>query len=336
MKQITIKDIAREAGVSVASVSRALNGMGGISEANRSRILEVCRQRSYTPNGLARGLVKQKTQTIGIIMPDIQSPFYSELMVLASDAAHKRNYQVLLCNSFRDLREEDRYLKLLVENQVEGILIFPIGSHSADSLSRYEEKVPIVSLNEMPSGCRIPYVCADERLAGKIAAEYLISRGCKNLLFVGFKPERLAHRCRAASFLEAAKSRRIPAQVYECSMDYRSSFERGYGHFKHFLLQGTPMPDGIVAASDATANGIVKACKENGIRVPEDFSLIGFDNISTELPYIELTTVAVSHEEQVTTAINLLLDMIDGKQLSRAEVAVKLEPRLVERRSCKG
>ena len=119
-------------------------------------------------------------------------------------------------------------------------------------------------------------------------------------------------------------------------MDYRSSFERGYGHFKHFLLQGTPMPDGIVAASDATANGIVKACKENGIRVPEDFSLIGFDNISTELPYIELTTVAVSHEEQVTTAINLLLDMIDGKQLSRAEVAVKLEPRLVERRSCKG
>ena len=97
MKQVTIKDIAREAGVSIASVSRALNGMDGISEENRSRILRVCERLSYTPNGLARSLVKRRTQTIGIIMPDIMSPFYSELMVKASDAAHKRGYQVLYC-----------------------------------------------------------------------------------------------------------------------------------------------------------------------------------------------------------------------------------------------
>ena len=127
MKQVTIKDIAREAGVSIASVSRALNGMDGISEENRSRILRVCERLSYTPNGLARSLVKRRTQTIGIIMPDIMSPFYSELMVKASDAAHKRGYQVLLCNSFRELKAERDYLKLLAEHQVEGILIFPIG-----------------------------------------------------------------------------------------------------------------------------------------------------------------------------------------------------------------
>lgn len=262
MKQVTIKDIAREAGVSIASVSRALNGMDGISGKKRSRILRrVCERLSYTPNGLARRLVKRRTQTIGIIMPDIMSPFYSELMAKASDAAHKRGYQVLLCNSFRELRAERDYLKLLAEHQVEGILIFPIGPRSTESMSEFIHNVPMVALNELTGQCGIPYVCADEEQAGRIAAEYLISRGCRNLLFVGFKPERLAHRYRAAS--------------------------------------------------DATANGIVKACRENGIRIPEDFSLIGFDNITEELPYIELTTVAVSHEEQMETAVELLLGMVE-------------------------
>ena len=289
MKQVTIKDIAREAGVSIASVSRALNGMDGISEKKRSRILRVCERLSYTPNGLARSLVKRRTQTIGIIMPDIMSPFYSELMVKASDAAHKRGYQVLLCNSFRELRAERDYLKLLAEHQVEGILIFPIGPRSTESMSEFIHNVPMVALNELTSQCGIPYVCADEEQAGRIAAEYLISRGCRNLLFVGFKPERLAHRYRAAS--------------------------------------------------DATANGIVKACRENGIRIPEDFSLIGFDNITEELPYIELTTVAVSHEEQMETAVELLGMVEEGTPVlggGWGKASVKLEPRLVERRSCKG
>ena len=286
MKQVTIKDIAREAGVSIASVSRALNGMDGISEKKRSRILRVCERLSYTPNGLARSLVKRRTQTIGIIMPDIMSPFYSELMVKASDAAHKRGYQVLLCNSFRELRAERDYLKLLAEHQVEGILIFPIGPRSTESMSEFIHNVPMVALNELTGQCGIPYVCADEEQAGRIAAEYLISRGCRNLLFVGFKPERLAHRYRAAS--------------------------------------------------DATANGIVKACRENGIRIPEDFSLIGFDNITEELPYIELTTVAVSHEEQMETAVELLLGMVEEGAPVGGKASVKLEPRLVERRSCKG
>ena len=291
MKQVTIKDIAREAGVSIASVSRALNGMDGISEKKRSRILRVCERLSYTPNGLARSLVKRRTQTIGIIMPDIMSPFYSELMVKASDAAHKRGYQVLLCNSFRELRAERDYLKLLAEHQVEGILIFPIGPRSTESMSEFIHNVPMVALNELTGQCGIPYVCADEEQAGRIAAEYLISRGCRNLLFVGFKPERLAHRYRAAS--------------------------------------------------DATANGIVKACRENGIRIPEDFSLIGFDNITEELPYIELTTVAVSHEEQMETAVELLGMVEEGTPVfffggGGGKASVKLEPRLVERRSCKG
>lgn len=335
MKRITIKDIAKETGVSIATVSRALNDKSGISEEKKREILQACERFNYIPNGLARGLVQRKTRTIGIIMPEIRSPFYAELMALISDAVHKRGYQSLLCHSFRDPNMESQYLKLLAENQVEGVLIFPISSQSGDVLARYMTKFPIVSLNEMPQRYKVPYVCANEAQAGQIATEYLISKGCKNLMFVGFKSERLAHRYRRESFLEVAGKRRIPARVYECGLDYRSSFERGYGQFKHFLENGEEMPDGVVAASDATANGIIKACRECGIRIPEDFSLIGFDNISEELPFLELTTVAISHEEQVDRAVELLLDLIEGRQLTRNEWAIKLEPRLIERRSCK-
>lgn len=335
MKQITIKDIAMEAGVSVASVSRALNNQSGIGKEKKRRILELCERMNYWPDGEARKFLKQKTPTIGVMMPDILSPFYSKLMVLASDIAHKKGYQVLLCSSFRDPRAEERYLQLLTENQVEGILIFPVSYESSSVLMKYAQKLPVVTLHEMPHQSGLPYVCTDERRAGRIATEYLISKGCKNLMFVGFKPERLAHRYRADSFLKVATETRIPAEIYECGIDYRSSFERGYRQFQNFLMEERPLPDGIVAASDASANGIVKACRENSIRIPEDFSLIGFDNISVQLPLVELTTVAVSHEKLVERAMEVLFNLIDGKQLSRAEMAVKMEPKLIVKKSCK-
>ena len=196
MKQVIIKDIAREAGVFIASVSRALNGMDGISEKKRRRILRVCERLSYTPNGLARSLVKRRTQTIGIIMPDIMSPFYSELMVKASDAAHKRGYQVLLCNSFRELRAERDYLKLLAEHQVEGILIFPIGPRSTESMSEFIHNVPMVALNELTGQCGIPYVCADEEQAGSIAVvknmPFASRAGTSNMLQISTELEEAA------------------------------------------------------------------------------------------------------------------------------------------------
>lgn len=196
MKQVIIKDIAREAGVFIASVSRALNGMDGISGKKRSRILRVCERLSYTPNGLARSLVKRRTQTIGIIMPDIMSPFYSELMVKASDAAHKRGYQVLLCNSFRELRAERDYLKLLAEHQVEGILIFPIGPRSTESMSEFIHNVPMVALNELTGQCGIPYVCADEEQAGSIAVvknmPFASRAGTSNMLQISTELEEAA------------------------------------------------------------------------------------------------------------------------------------------------
>ncbi|MEW4412311.1 LacI family DNA-binding transcriptional regulator [Clostridium sp. AN503] len=332
-KQVTIKDVAREAGVSVATVSRALNGLGGLSEETREYVLSVCEKLAYVPNTLARGLVMQHTQTIGLVVPDITSPFYSRLMVLAAAEAKLCGYQVLLCSSFRNYEMEMDYFKLLIGNQVEGILFFPVGEESAKNLYHFLRYVPIVALNQMPEGNPIPYVCADERRSGQLAAEYLIGCGCRNLLFIGYE-DRLAHRCRAESFLYAAEQAGIYAEIFESEGRYKSSFERGYRQFSEFLGQKRFKPEGVIAASDATANGVVKACMERNIAIPEDISLIGFDNINADLPTIELTSVSISHSHHVKRAIELLIRMRDGRRVKENEKHIFLLPELVERDSC--
>lgn len=334
-KQVTIKDVAREAGVSVATVSRALNGLGGIGDDTRRHVLKICEQLSYVPNTLARGLVMQQTRTIGIIVPDITSPFYSQLMELAVGEAKSLGYQALLCSSFRNYETEMNYLKLLIGNQVEGILVFPVGEKSAENLFPFQRYVPIVALNEMSGGNSVPYVCADEVEGGKIATEYLIECGCRDLLFVGFRRERLAHRCRAESFLNVVESAGVHGEIFESEMNFKSSFDRGYGQFIEFLDEKIFMPDGVVAASDATANGIIKACMERNIRIPEQLSLIGFDNINADLPTLELTTVSISHKVHVKRAISMLIQMGGEQVVPKNQMTVRLKPRLVERNSCR-
>ena len=333
-KQITIRDVAKAAGVSVATVSRALNGLGGIGDETREHVLKVCEQMAYVPNTLARGLVMQHTQTLGIVMPDITSPFYSRLMVLAAQEAKRYGYQVLLCNSFRDYETEIDYFKLLIGNQVEGILFFPVGDLSSKNLYQFLRYIPIVALNEMPEFSPIPYVCCDERAGGRMAVDYLLDCGCKSLVFVGLKEDRLAHRYRMESFLKGTNRDGIFAEVLENGESYKSSFEWGYGQFSEFLEESGKLPDGVVAVSDATANGVIKACMERKISIPEQISLIGFDNINGDLPRIELTTVAVSQLRLLRQALDLLIKVKEKGKLSSEQSRIRLCTELFERGSC--
>ncbi|MDD3251332.1 MAG: LacI family DNA-binding transcriptional regulator [Lachnospiraceae bacterium] len=335
VKVTTIKDVAREAGVSVATVSRALNGLGGMSEETREYVLGVCERMAYVPNSLARGLVMQHTQTIGIVIPDITSPFYAKLMELAAGEAKLLGYQVLFCNSFRNYEMEEDYFKLLIGNQVEGILFFPVGEQSAKNLYHFMRYVPIVALNQMPEGNPIPYVCTDEAKSGEIAARYLIECGFRDMLFIGYDARRMAHRKRVESFQGVTKQAGVAGRIFETERQYKSSFERGYRQFGEFLEQKTKLPEAVIAASDATANGVIKACVERNISIPEELSLIGFDNINADLPTISLTTVSISHSLHVKRAIEMLIRMQSGISLKREEGHVFLKPELIERDSCK-
>lgn len=338
-KKVTIKDVAEKAGVSVATVSRALNGLGGIGEETRAHVLEICERMAYVPNTLASGLTMRHTHTLGIVMPDITSPFYAQLMVLLTSEAQQYGYQVLLCNSFRDYETEIDYFKLLIGNQVEGILFYPVGDMSSKNLYQFMRYVPIVALNEMPDNSPIPYVCGDERKGGSLAAERLIRGGCKRILCIGIKEDRLVHRYRMEGIREEARHRGIEIEVYESDKNYRSSFERGYGQASDLIREsfrpgGSPLPDGVIAASDATANGVIKACLEHGISIPDQMSVIGFDDINGAVPAVELTTVSISHKLHVKRAIDLLIRMKRERSLKDQDRGIRLRPALVERSSC--
>jgi len=338
-KKITIKDVAKEAGVSVATVSRALNGLGGIGKETRDHVLEICERMAYVPSTLASGLTMRHTRTLGIVVPDITSPFHAQLMVLLTSEAQQYGYQVLLCNSFRDYETEMEYFKLLISNQVEGILFYPVGDMSSKNLYQYMRYVPIVSLNEMPDNSPIPYVCGDERKGGSLAAERLIRGGCKKILCIGIKEDRLAHRYRVEGIMDEARQWGAEIEVYESDKNYKSSFDRGYGQASELIREslrpgGEPLPDGIIAASDATANGVIKACMEYGIAIPDQMSVIGFDDINGAVPAVELTSVSISHKLHVKRAINLLIRMKRERTLKEQERGIKLRPALVERSSC--
>lgn len=338
-KKVTIKDVARKAGVSVATVSRALNGLGGIGEETRTHVLETCERMAYVPNTLASGLTMRHTRTLGIVVPDITSPFYAQLMVLLTSEARQYGYQVLLCNSFRNYETEVEYFKLLIGNQVEGILFYPVGDMSSKNLYQFMRYVPIVALNEMPKNSPIPYVCGDERKCGNLAAERLIRGGCRRILCIGIKEERLAHRYRLEGIMDEIEQKGAEVEIYESDKSYRSSFERGYGQASDMIREsrrqdGKPLPDGVIAASDATANGVIKACLEHGISIPEQISVIGFDDINGVVPAIELTSVSISHKLHVKRAMDLLIRMKKECSLMEQERGIRLRPALVERNSC--
>lgn len=333
-KKITIKEIAQLSGVSVASVSRTINGLSGVGEDKRKKIIATCEEVGYVPNTLARGLVRRETKTIGIIVPDIQSPFYSRLMYLAGVEAKKYGYQILMCNSFRDYEIETNYFELLIGNEVDGILVFPLGEKSERNIRHFLKYVPIVSLCEMSTESGIPCVASDEYKSGELAADYLLRCGCQSVLYLGYT-EGTAYEHRVAGFLDVVKRKNVRGEVFESDSRPKNGFQEGYVKFTEFWDMQKDLPDGIVASSDETARGILKACLERNLSVPDDFSLIGFDNIVSELSLFKITSVSISHEFHIENAVRLLMRLKSEKTVPEEEGRIFLQPRLFQKDSCK-
>lgn len=326
---VTIKDVARAAGMDPSTVSRAFNEPELVKEETREKIFELCQKMGYIPNSLARGLVKRRTQNIGMLVPNIANPYYSELMVLVGDTAREQGYNVLWCNSFLNYELEERYFRLLVENQMDGIIVHPISGRNIDRFRKYIDRVPIVFIGDLPPDIDFPCVCTNNVAGSMLAVEHLAECGCHSIAYVGANPERIAHVSRVNGFLEATERLRIAGEVVRSEHQYDSTFDRGYHFFNELLDSGKPLPDGIMAVSDYAAMGILKACSERGLSVPKDFMLIGFDDISfSSLPQIELSTIAPNKKMVVDLAMDMLCNIIRAEDYERIHV---VNPHLVPR-----
>lgn len=332
MGKVTIKDVARAAGVSYATVSRAFSGSSEIGEETKKRILQLSEEMGYMPNSVARSMVRRRTDTFGVVVPSIQNPYMSEFVSCLELRARKAGYSVMVCNSYYDLDGEQAVLKLLLGKQVDGLFLMPIGSESYETILPLSRYVPSVFIGENMRNLSEPYVSVDNYAGGKMGTEYLYSLGHRNILYLGARKNSVTHEKRLKGYTDACAELGIPANFLNSGFR-RSSQQTGYMLAKH-LFEKPLQVTAIFCAADSLAIGVMQAADEIGLRIPADVSLMGFDNIAfTSLPRISLTTIDQSIDAMAEAALSLMLAEISGKPDTLRYRTLK--PSIVERTSCK-
>jgi LacI family transcriptional regulator len=330
-KAASIYDVARESGVSAFTVSAVINNKSHVSKKLRERVEAAIQKLNYRPNLLARSLAKQKTHTIGMIVPDIANPFFPMVVRGAEDAAQKNGYNLLLCNSDDNLEKEESALELLLSKRVDGILLTKAVKDFRPSLQQMirEVNVPIVLVMRTSPKVSQDAVITDDYRGAYEAVCHLARSGRHRIGLMGGPMKVSNGKARWQGFNDALLASGLtydPELVIEG--DYR--MESGY-RGGHLLL--SHRPDGVYVANYLMTVGLLKAAEEMGLRCPEDFGLVSFD----DYPWLgifrpKLTTVELPKYQLGYQAAELLLERIAGKR--GKGVVRKLQPELRVRESC--
>jgi len=330
-KAASIYDVARESRVSVFTVSAVVNNKAHVGKKLRERVEAAIRKLNYRPNLLARSLAKQKTHTIGMIVPDIANPFFPMVVRGAEDAAQKRGYNLLLCNSDDTQVREESALELLLSKRVDGILLTKAICDITPSLRQMIEEmnIPIVLVMRTFPKISKDAIITDDYQGAYEAVCHLARSGRSRIGLMGGPMKVSNGKARWQGFHDALKANNLsyePSLVIEG--DYRT--ESGY-RGGHVLL--SQRPDGVYVANYLMTVGLLKAAEEMGLQCPEDFGLVSFD----DYPWLgifrpKLTTVELPKYQLGLEAADLLLDRIAGK--TGPGVLKKLLPELRVRDSC--
>ena len=331
MKNVTLKDVAKAAGVSYATVSRALSGSSQIGSETRERVLKLCDEMGYTTNFVARSMVTKRTNLIGLVVPSVDNQFMSELAYHAEVSARSHGYNIMLCDSGPDLRQEKTVVKLLLGRQVDGILIVPQSSRSYESLKPYLDQTPTVFLSENLRDQPQSYVAVDNSRGTYLGTQYLYGLGHRDILYFGQR-QSTTHQLRAEGYLKACQELGLAPRYFNSEYT-RSSIQGGYQLAKE-LFQKPLDYTAIFASTDSNALGVLTTADELGIDIPGRLSLIGFDNISaTALSRIDLTTIDQPKKAMAVQAVDMLRDKIEHG--TQGYVHQILLPTLIRRGTCK-
>lgn len=332
MKKPTIKDIAKVANVSYATVSRALSGSSEIGEDTRKRVLKICEEMGYTTNYAAQSMVLKRTKLLGLIVTGIDNPFMSELAYHVELRTREMGYNLMLCNSSHDMAMEKHVFKLLLGRQVDGIILMPCHADSYTSLKDYISVVPTVFMGENLRDLPESYVSVDNYRGMYIGTEYLYSLGHRDILYFGRRKNSVTHQLRADGYTDACKALKIKPQIYNSGYPF-SSISAGYQLAKQ-LFQKPLKHTAIFAAADSMALGLLGAAEEAGIDIPKTLSVLGFDNIAyAGLPKINLTTIEQPKKSMGALAVDMVLEKISNPSVGYSHRI--LAPSLIERGSCR-
>lgn len=316
---VTMRDVAKRVGVSVATVSRVLNDSGYVKEDTRKMVLAAIEEMNFKPNSVARSLFKKQSKTIGLIVPDINNPFFPQLARAVEDVTSEADFTVFLCNSDGKIEKEIRYFDRLQQKYVDGVLVVS-NTLKPEHLSQYH--FPIIALDR-PLDSSLPYVTCNNYEGAQKATRHLLECGCGKIAHIS-GPENIANaRDRLQGYKDVVsevglydENLIIPAE-YQIESAKRAAFK---------LLTNYPDIDGIFAGNDVMAIGVIKAAELLGYKVPEQLKVVGFDGIEFgDIITPELTTVSQPVYQMGSTAAAMLLDLIEGKPIHQKEITFQVE-----------
>lgn len=327
----SIKDVAREAGVSIATVSRVLNDVDVVNEETKKKVMEAIKKLGYRPNIVARSLKTQKTKTIGIVIPDISNAFYPEIVRGAEDVANIYNYNIILCNTDLDTEKEMEYLRVLREKMVDGI-IYMSNALEKEILDLIRELgLPTVLVETTDEEKTFPSVTIDNEKAAYEAVKYLISKGKKKIVYMGTKPDtKNARALRYSGYKKAIEESGLHVEndleVF-CGLkaiDGENAVEE--------LLKRNVEFDAMFCCADELAMGAINKLREHGKSVPEEINVVSFDNIyAASIFYPKLSTVEQPSYDMGSVGMRMLIKIINKKPLDISEYV--LPHLLIERES---
>ncbi len=330
---VTIKDVARESGVNISTVSRALNDSYGVHPETREHVIAVAQKLHYRINRVARGLATGRSHTLALIVADIRNPFFAELARGAEDAARAGGCDLVLCNSDLNSDKQMQYVQSLLDKRVDGILMSSVSEFTRSEQDQLAATgVPIVLLNQSAASKSFSTVSSDNVRGGALAAEYLVRLGHRRIAHVTGPRHHGNLTDRARGFVQKVRSASPSSSV--TVLHGENSFAGGQALARR-LMDKEPDITAIFAGNDMMAFGVVRALLEMGRRVPEDVSLIGFDNVElASVVHPPLTTINQPKYEIGRAATEILLRLAREKDNHAPEYRV-LGVELVERESCR-
>lgn len=337
MGSITIKDIARLAGVSVTTVSRALNDAPEIREETRSRILRVCREQGYRTNLLARSLISSRSHLLGLVLPDLSNPYHAALSLNIELCARELGYQIMLCCGRPESGQMKSPFDLLLGQRVDGILMDTTSDRAYTLLQGRSAGVPCVLLGACApenTAFRANTVSVDNYMGGYMAAEYLFRLGHRDTAYLGLRAGSSTHALRHQGFLAAARALGMTVEVVENPAS-SSSIESGCRMARQLFRRPDFRQTAVFAASDAVALGVIQVADELGLAIPERLSVLGFDNIEyAALPNIRLTTISQNAPLLARSAVRLLTELI-GSGEDAGYTRKLVTPTIIQRATCR-
>lgn len=305
----TIQDVAKKAGVGVATVSRVLSGKGYVKEETKEKIMEAISDLNYTPNEIARNLYYKRTGIVAVIIPQISNPFFAEFVDKVVVELILHNYKAMICNTWSEGSYELQYFDMLKRNMVDGIIC---GTHSITNEEYLNIDRPIVALDHT-FGKNIPCVSVDHEEGGKLAAMELIQAGCKNVLqFRGSSDAHSPSLSRHSVFEEIIRQNKIGYN--EIVTDMHDLSQDTALRATKLFFEKYPDVDGVFG-TDVSVMHVMKMAQELGIEIPKQLKVVGYDGIQvSKLATPGLTTVCQPIEELAKESVRIMMDLIAGKK----------------------